>query len=177
MIDKHPIKKETRARNLIHRDKTIAEICNYIYEEAGCEKCRSRQFCSRDGMYWGCVSYQRIADHLNAEGHKTSRGNEWQNKTVRDQIQRLVKKVSPAQKKERLRERNEEREAEVVWETIEQDESVMMKLDEMILEEKIGSVLVPVGTDIDQFLHDLKEMIGLSHDRGKDLRFFVVVPE
>lgn len=173
MIDERPIKKETRTRNLIYRDKTIAKICNYIYEETGCEKCRSRQFCSRDGMYWGCVSYARIADHLNAEGHKTSRGNEWQNKTVRDQIQGLVKKVSPAQKKERLRERNEEREAEVVWDTIERTDEVELMIEE--LEElTVVSLVATVGSDLDSCLRSLKRVIDSCHEKDKDVSILVV---
>jgi hypothetical protein len=126
-------------------------------------------------LYWGCVSYARIADHLNAEGHKTSRGNEWQNKTVRDQIQRLAQKVSPAQKKQRLRDRNEQRESEVVWETIERTDIVEKLIEE--LEQEVISIAVPVGGDVARCLHDLKQLIGTLHEQGRRAQILVVPSE
>ena len=76
----HPITKETRARNLVVRDRTRKVICEYIYEQTACEKCKVGQFCSRDGQYWGCISYTNISEHLNHIGHPTSRGNGWSKK-------------------------------------------------------------------------------------------------
>lgn len=164
---RHPITKETIARNTLAFSKTIKLVSKYIYEQTDCEKCKVGHFCSRDGDKWGCLSYNNIAEHLNYIGHPTSRGNKWSNKTVRDQITKGVRKLTEQEKQQRIQELDQKRNNEVVWETIEITDGTQEMFDN--LENEFGSIFVPVGIDIEVFLVDLKKIITRYHDQGMDV--------
>tara|TARA_R110000772_G_scaffold194240_1_gene305011 strand:+ start:216 stop:767 length:552 start_codon:yes stop_codon:yes gene_type:complete len=122
--EQHNIVPETRSKTVLYRSKTIDLIAKYIYEQTGCEKCRRRDWCSRDGDKWTCCSYQSIADHLNdVEGHPTSRGNKWSNTTVRRQITDGMRVVLPEIKANLIKERDRIREQTTLFQDpIEHDE-------------------------------------------------------
>ena len=103
----HNIVPETRSKTVLYRSKTVDLIAKYVYEQTGCEKCRRRDWCSRDGDKWTCCSYQSIADHLNdVQKHPTSRGKRWSNKTVMRQITYGQKVVPPKIKEYLIKERD-----------------------------------------------------------------------
>ena len=166
-MNEHPpqlITKETRARNSLARSKTRNLIVEYIYDQTGCENCKRRKFCSRDGDKWGCLTYGNIASHLNHIGHPTSRGNKWSNKTVRDQVTWGMRKVTEKEKEKRIEDKNKNRNEEVVWETHELTDTTEKMLGE--LERKFQTTTVEPDQDIEVFLNDLRQKIITNHKRG-----------
>jgi hypothetical protein len=166
----HPITKETRARNLVVRDRTRKVICEYIYEQTACEKCKVGHFCSRDGDKWGCVPYGNIASHLNHIDHPTSRGNKWSNKTVRDQIQRGMKKVTSAEKLEWQKEQDRIRDSEVIWETVPITTlpEVFEDIDELMERAELGTNLENIE-DVNAFTNELQEHLTKKVELGLGL--------
>jgi hypothetical protein len=174
---KHPthfITKETRARNLVVRDRTRKVICEYIYEQTACEKCKVGHFCSRDGDKWGCVPYGNIASHLNHIDHPTSLGNKWSNKTVRDQIQRGMKKVTSAEKLQWQKEQDRIRDSEVIWETVPLDifEHIfgqeLVDIDELMERAELGTNLENIE-DVNAFTNELREHLTKKVELGLGL--------
>jgi hypothetical protein len=170
----HPITKETRARNLVVRDRTRKVICEYIYEQTACEKCKVGHFCSRDGDKWGCVPYGNIASHLNHIDHPTSLGNKWSNKTVRDQIQRGMKKVTSAEKLQWQKEQDRIRDSEVIWETVPLDifEHIfgqeLVDIDELMERAELGTNLENIE-DVNAFTNELREHLTKKVELGLGL--------
>jgi hypothetical protein len=166
----HPITKETRARNLVVRDRTRKVICEYIYEQTACEKCKVGHFCSRDGDKWGCVPYGNIASHLNHIDHPTSLGNKWSNKTVRDQIQRGMKKVTSAEKLQWQKEQDRIRDSEVMWETVPLDifEQDIVTIDELMERAEMMSNLENIE-DVNAFTNELREHLTKKVELGLGL--------
>ena len=163
------IKKETRGRNLGDRSNTLGLICDYIYEQTGCVKCRKRKFCSRDGDKWSCLPYNNIAKHLNHIKHPSSRGNigKWETKTVRDQITRRIRPLSDREKAGRKQQLNDQLDSEVVLETHERTEGTeeMMR----VIEDEFGSTHIAVGADVDVILDSLRKEIITFHNNGKSV--------
>lgn len=160
----HPITKETRSRNTIFRFRTRKLITEYIYEVTSCEKCKSGEFCSRDGDKWGCLPYGNIASHLNHIGHPTSRGNRWSNKTVRDQITWGMRRVTEKEKQDRIERENKKRNEEVNWETHELTNSTEEILGE--LKKEFYTIQVAPSEDIDSFLNELRQEIAKKSQEG-----------
>jgi hypothetical protein len=177
MNEHHPqlITKETRARNSLARSKTRNLIVEYIYDQTGCEKCKVGHFCSRDGQFWGCLSYNEIADHLNHIGHPTSRGNKWSNKTVRDQIQRGMKKVSPAEKLEWQKEQDRIRDSGVIWETVPSEifGQDIVKMDELMERAELMSNLENID-DVNTFTNELREHLTQKVTLGLELSLILL---
>jgi hypothetical protein len=174
---RHDIKKETRSRNVLYRSKTRRKICEYIYEQTGCEKCRKGEFCSRDGDKWGCLPYNNIAQQLNHIGWATSRGNigKWNIKTIRDQITWGLRELTEQEKQKRVEKLNQQRNASFVWDYHEFTEGTEQML--VYVEDKFGSVDVPIGSDVDSLLDNLKEVINGHHKQGKDVSILHVPRE
>ena len=168
-VKQQVIKKETRASNVFYWDRTLGLICDYIYEQTGCVKCKKRKFCSRDGDKWSCLAYNEIAKHLNHIKYPSSRGNigKWETKTVRDQITRGMRPLSDKEKAERKQKRNDQRDSEVVWETHERTEGTeeMMR----VIEDEFGSTHIAVGADVDVILDSLRKEIITFHNNGKSV--------
>ena len=166
----HPITKETRARNLVVRDRTRKVICEYIYEQTACEKCKVGQFCSRDGQYWGCISYTNISEHLNHIGHPTSRGNGWSKKTVADQIKRGMRKVSAKEKLEWQKEQNRIRDSEVIWDTVPSDifTQELVDVEELLENAELMSNLENID-DVNTFTNALREHLTKKVGLGLEL--------
>jgi len=169
---KHDITKETRERNSRFHQRTLRKICDYIYDQTDCDECRKGIFCSRDGDKWGCLSYNNIAEHLNHIGWKTSRGNKWQIKTVRDQITKRKRKVAPHEKKRRIDELNKQRNDETFWEVYDQREDMMEMVWDLMNE--FGVINVPVGSNVDELLQDLKGKIMNYHRRGQGVSILLL---
>jgi len=166
----HPITKETRARNTLAWSKTRNLIAEYIHDQTGCNKCKVGHFCSRDGDKWGCVPYGNIASHFNHIGHPTSRGNKWSNKTVRDQIQRGMKKVSPAEKLEWQKEQDRIRDSEVIWDTVPSEifTQGLVKMDELMERAEVMSNLENID-DVNTFTNELREHLAKKVGLGLEL--------
>ena len=165
----HPISKETRARNTLAWSKTRNLIGEYIYDQTGCNKCKVGHFCSRDGDKWGCVPYGNIASHFNHIGHLTSRGNKWSNKTVRDQIQRGMKKVTSAEKLEWQKEQDRIRDSEVIWETVPITTSeVFEDIDELMERAELMENLENIE-DVNAFTKELREHLTKKVELGLEL--------
>ena len=160
------IKKETRARNVDYHSKTLGLICDYIYEQTGCVKCKKRKFCSRDGDKLSCLAYNEIAKHLNHIKHPSSRGNigKWETKTVRDQITRRIRPLSDLEKAERKQQLNDQRHSEVVWETHERTAGTEEMMG--VVEDEFGSTHLAVGADVDVILDRLRKEITARHNNG-----------
>jgi len=171
----HPISKETRARNTLAWSKTRNLIGEYIYDQTGCNKCKVGHFCSRDGDKWGCLSYNNIAEHLNYIGHPTSRGNEWSNKTVRDQIQRGMKKVTSAEKLEWQKEQDRIRDSEVIWDTvpIKTLPEVFEDIDELMERAEMMSNLENIE-DVNAFTNELREHLTKKVELGLELSLILL---
>jgi len=171
----HPITKETRARNLVVRDRTRKVICEYIYEQTACEKCKVGQFCSRDGQYWGCISYTNISEHLNHIGHPTSRGNGWSKKTVADQIKRGMRKVSAKEKLEWQKEQNRIRDSEVIWDTVPSEifTQEVVGIDELMKRAELGTNLENID-DVNTFTNDLREYLTHKVTLGLELTLILL---
>ena len=148
-MERHNITKETRARNVLYRSKTRRMICEYIYEQTGCMKCRQGKFCSRDGNKWSCLSYNNIAQYLNHISWPSSRGNTrvWETKTVRDQITWGLRTLTDREKQQRSNTIDQQRDSDVVWDTHQITDGTQELVE--ILRQSFGSVLVPVGSDVD----------------------------
>jgi hypothetical protein len=171
----HPITKETRARNTLAWSKTRNLIAEYIHDQTGCNKCKVGHFCSRDGDKWGCVPYGNIASHLNHIGHLTSRGNKWSNKTVRDQIQRGMRKVSAKGKLEWQKEQDRIRDSEVMWETVPLDifEQDIVTIDELMDRAEMMSNLENIE-DVNAFTNELREHLTKRVELGLELTLFLI---
>ena len=148
-MEQRNLSKETRAINVVYRSKTRRQICEYIYGQTGCEKCRKGEFCSRDGNKWSCLSYNNIAQHLNHISWPSSRGNTrvWETKTVRDQITWGLRTLTDREKQQRSNTIDQQRDSDVVWDTHQITDGTQELVE--ILRQSFGSVLVPVGSDID----------------------------
>lgn len=166
----HLITKETRVRNLAVRDRTRKLICEYIFEQTACEKCKVGHFCSRDGQYWGCVPYNNIGEYLNLIGHPTSRGNKWSNKTVRDQIQRGIRKVSAQEQLEWQKEQDRIRDSEVIWETVPTKTFTqeLVDIDELMERAELGTNLENIE-DVNAFTNELREHLTKKVELGLGL--------
>ena len=173
-MEQQNIKKETRARNVNYHSKTLGLICDYIYEQTGCVKCRKRKFCSRDGDKWSCLPYNNIANHLNHIKYPSSRGNigKWDIKPVREQITRGMRPLSDKEKAERRQQLNDQRDSEVVLETHERTEGTeeMMR----VIEDEFGSIHIVVGADVDVILDSLRKEITTFHNNGKSVSVLLV---
>lgn len=176
-MTEHPpqlITKETRARNSLARSKTRNLIVEYIYDQTGCENCKRRKFCSRDGDKWGCLTYGNIASHLNHIGHPTSRGNKWSNKTVRDQIQRGMKKVTSAEKLEWQKEQDRIRDSEVIWETVPITTlEVFEDIDELMERAEFVANLENIE-DVNAFTKELREHLTKKVELGLELSLILL---
>ena len=168
-MEQQNITKQTRARNVLYRSKTRRVICGYIYEQTGCMKCRQGEFCSRDGNKWGCLPYNNIAQHLNHIGWPTSRGNTgvWETKTIRDQITWGLRKLTEQDEQERVEQLNQQRDATFVWDYHALTEEIQEGM--VLLGDEFGSVVVPVGSDVDLLLDNLKKVIRDYHQQGMDV--------
>ena len=173
-MEQRNIKKETRARNLLYRYRTLQEIKDYIYEQTGCEKCRRGEFCSRDGDKWGCLSYNNIAQHLNHIRHPSSRGNTglWQTKTVRDQITLGKRVLTEQEKLERKKQRDRERDEQVVWEYYDAESYGEVELLSEHLS-RIGVSVAKKGSNVDDVTESVREKINWYHQRGRDVSIIV----
>lgn len=170
----HPISKETRARNTLAWSKTRNLIGEYIYDQTGCNKCKVGHFCSRNGDKWGCVPYGNIASHLNHIDHPTSRGNKWSNKTVRDQIQRGMKKVTSAEKLEWQKEQDRIRDSEVIWETVPITTlEVFEDIDELMERAEFVANLENIE-DVNAFTKELRERLTKKVELGLELSLILV---
>ena len=170
----HPITKETRARNTLAWSKTRNLIAEYIHDQTGCNKCKVGHFCSRDGDKWGCVSYGNIASHFNHIGHPTSRGNKWSNKTVRDQIQRGMKKVTSAEKLEWQKEQDRIRDSEVIWETVPITTlEVFEDIDELMERAEFVANLENIE-DVNAFTNELREHLTKKVELGLELSLILL---
>ena len=176
MYETKNIKKETRSKTVLYRSETIKRIRIFIYESTGCERCRDGEFCSRDGDKWACCSYGSIADYLNSTGFKTSRGNKWETKTVRDQIKKGKKKVTPEQKEVFIRERNEKRNREHIWDTEVFDESDSEHDDLVDVFEDRAQYMKNVETieDIDGFLETLRNTLKTKRAKGHTVTVVII---
>ena len=170
----HPITKETRARNTLAWSKTRNLIAEYIHDQTGCNKCKVGHFCSRDGDKWGCVPYGNIASHLNHISHPTSRGNKWSNKTVRDQIQRGMKKVTSAEKLEWQKEQDRIRDSEVIWETVPITTlEVFEDIDELMERAEFVANLENIE-DVNAFTKELREHLTKKVELGLELSLILL---
>ena len=176
MYETKNIKKETRSKTFLYGCKTIGRIGAFIYENTGCERCRDGEFCSRDGDRWACCSYGSIADYLNSTGFKTSRGNKWETKTVRDQIKKGKKKVTPEQKEVFIREQNEKRNREHIWDTEVFDESDSEHDDLVDVFEDRAQYMKNVETieDIDGFLETLRNTLKTKRAKGHTVTVVII---
>jgi hypothetical protein len=175
--DQHNIVPETRSKILMHRSKTKKLIAKYVYEQTGCEKCRRRDWCSRDGDKWTCCSYQSIADHFNdVEGHLTSRGNKWSNKTVMRQITDGMKVVSPEIKANLIKERDRIREQTTLFQDpIEDDrdhETAIESIEEIGTRTYVANDLQ--GQDLDQALEQIRLFVDGCSENGNRVSVVVI---
>lgn len=174
----HPITKETRTRNTLAWSKTRNLIVGYIYDQTGCKKCKVGHFCSRDGDKWGCVPYGNIASHLNHISHPTSRGNKWSNKTVRDQIQRGMRKVSAREKLEWQKEQDKIRDSEVIWDTVPTKTFTQELVDkeELLDRAELMRNLTNIE-DVNAFTNELREHLTKKVGLGLELSLILLHSE
>ncbi|MDC0374651.1 hypothetical protein OAN00_03680 [Pseudomonadales bacterium] len=175
--EQHNIVPETRSKILMHRSKTKKLIAKYVYEQTGCEKCRRRDWCSRDGDKWTCCSYQSIADHLNdVEGHPTSRGNKWFNKTVMRQITDGMKVVSPEIKASVIQMRDKVRQETTLFQDpIEDDrdhETAIESIQEIGTRTYVANDLQ--GQDLDQALEQIRSFVDDCFKNGNKVSVVVI---
>ena len=175
--EQHNIVPETRSKIPMHRSKTKKLIAKYVYEQTGCEKCRRRDWCSRDGDKWTCCSYQSIADHLNdVEGHPTSRGNKWSNKTVMRQITDGMKVVSPEIKAKVIQMRDKVRQETTLFQDpIEDDrdhETAIESIDEIGTRTYVANDLQ--GQNLDQALEQIRSFVDDCSQNGNRVSVVVI---
>lgn len=93
MTDHKEVRPHSSITRLVkesHRTRTMWLITRYLRDETGCDGCASGVFCVKPNFRWhfSCLPYQQIADHLNAEGHKTRFGKEWTATQVKREFER-----------------------------------------------------------------------------------------
>ena len=169
MCSQRNIHKETRARSLLHHTGTIKLICEVIYKETGCEKCRTGHFCSRDGNAWCCLPYATIADRLNTDtNHRTQRGGLWQGKTIRDQITKRAKRVSPKERDKWIAEENAKRDGETIWESLPIEKLAEVTDPDDILSKALVAANIGSLADIDLFIEDIRGKLQARNEAGLD---------
>lgn len=170
----HNIAPETKYRNTSYRIETLRTISNYIYEQTGCNKCWRGKFCPRDGQFWGCLPYNNIAQHLNHIEWPSSRGNigKWSTKTIRDQITKGIRKRTEREKQQFVDELNQQQNRKFVWDYHKITDGTQAILD--TLDSEFGSIFIPVESDVDGLLQEIKETIIRYHETGRDVSVLVV---
>lgn len=171
---KSEISPITKLRKNRHHTKTIIMICRFIREKTGCNHCGKGSFCTKPthtGTWrYGCIAYKPIADHLNAEGHRTVRGKKW----TSEQVKREVKKLARPPEEETYTESIAP--PKIIW-------------DQQILEYAEGDAYIDVlneqatvikptsldsESDIDYFLTELRRFLVDSNDPNNKIVVAVI---
>jgi hypothetical protein len=100
--------------------------------------------------------------------HRTQRGGLWQGKTIRDQVSKRAKKVSPKERDKWIAEENAKRDGETIWESLPIEKIAEVTDPDDILSKALVAANIGSLADIDLLIEDIRGKLQARNEAGLD---------